>query len=201
LIPNPVIERLALPKRFTGPAQDLVALPSREALHGLEELRGGNSRLDKHMNMVRHDHVRFQLVVAQSGIGELHGIRDDPGKILADKPGRPRPSAVEVTVQPDKCIAGRGGPGRRKVRSRQAAVKVPSDEQGLARRLPMGQPALIEGHMRKCSDTSEILMPGGAGFQPAATAFLPTYALFSKNDARSKAGTAAWKGRATVDLS
>jgi hypothetical protein len=161
LIPNPVVERLALPERFTGPAQDLVALPSREALHGLEELRGGDTRLDEQMNMVRHDHIGFQFVVAQDGVGELHGIRDDPGSILADKPGRPRLSGIEVTVQPDKGFAARGGPGRRKASSRQAAVKVPGDEQRLARWLPMGQPALIEAHMRECGDVGEILMPAG----------------------------------------
>jgi hypothetical protein len=127
----------------------------------LEELRGCNGRFHQQVNVVRHDHVSVEFIVAEDAPGILNGIDDDMGDLLPYKPGGPRTRLIQAAVHPDKCPAGRRGVGRREAVTWKAAIQVPREEQRLVGRLPVRQTAAAERHKCKCRTRAGILRQYG----------------------------------------
>ena len=151
IISHPMIVGLPLPELFTRATEQPVCLTRRHALQRLQQQARRNQRQQKQVNVIRHNHPRSELIVVQSHTTKQR-FDDHRGNCLVPKVNGTRLRSVEVAVHPDKSFALRYFASRRKMRARQAAIKMPSKEQpavvGIYVRKPaLGPHALISGRM------------------------------------------------------
>lgn len=95
--------------------------------------------------MIRHHGVGFQVVMAHL-LAPLERRDDDSGDLRAVQVADAGLGGVESTVDPGENLPGGQRAWGWQEMQRHAAVQAPSDEQGFARGVEVGQAAL--GHAR-----------------------------------------------------
>src|ERR1017187_3359771 len=149
LIPYPMIVRFPLPERLSGPAEQAIRFPSRVTFQRFHQPARRYLRQQQHMDMVGHHHETGKLVMSECRPpmqGLHHQARDG---LLAEEHGTSS-SGVQLAVQPDESLAGRGFVVWREMVRTNAAVKVPGKK----------QPAILGIEVRKAANGEHIQLVG-----------------------------------------
>ena len=151
----PMVVGFLLPKRLSGSTEQLVGLPGGVTLKGLQKASRTDVGNDQQVDMVGHDDIGFQIVVAQFFCSATDSSYDEFGYVLLLKVERTGSGRVQVPVHPRE-----GASGVLLVRGRvesvwQASVQMPSEEQWPAVPIVMGEPTAMRGHLCLSLDPSE----------------------------------------------
>ncbi len=104
-IPNPVIERLVLPKRLSSTAQSGVDITSRNSLDRTGNLCERSIRVEQNVHMIGHDDVSMQQEAAalRSAKDRIFGV---VGELRVSQPERTSFGSVEGGIKFVELLSG-----------------------------------------------------------------------------------------------
>ena len=162
-VPHHPVIALILPERLSSKFQNSVRLTSRESLQRLHYFREVDSGCDEHMDMVRHDNPRMQLIAFHGLSMVLDRVDHQPGDRRLTKIHRAGAGLIEQTVHSREGFAGRCRLGKTSVRG-QTAGEAPSNEDRAADRVNMRESASVAGNhkteVHSRSENSPLKTPG-----------------------------------------
>ncbi len=147
LRPNQMVIALILPKRFSANPQDLISLVSSKPLQRPQPLSGADMRRHKHMDVVRHNDKRVQLIPLKSSIPSLQSPNNQLRNLWPPQKKRARVSCVQKSIHSHERPASRAKRIRSKYSiNRQTSMQAESDKQSFPYYIPMRQPTFVMLH-------------------------------------------------------
>ncbi len=162
-VPHPVIERFVLPEGFSCATHGAIRIARRDPLDDARDFGKGETWVQENVDVVGHDDVGVQDEAAEIGTAP-DGVFGVVGKLGVGQPERTKTGGVESGIEyPEsltrrsigvsvRCVRGTatlGGANFLKRGGGQGAVKPPSDEDGFAFGVPVGEIATVEGHKKQ----------------------------------------------------
>jgi len=139
-VSDAMVVRLPLPKRLAGSPKHSVCLASGKALERLQQQARSHQRQQQHVDMVRHDRKRSNMVLPQIGPFEQRSDYQLRDRLLPQEHGAGG-GTVETSIDPNKCLPARKFVSRRISAMGKTPMQMPGNEEPLALRIDMGQPA------------------------------------------------------------
>ena len=127
-ISDVVIVGFPLPKLLSRPRKDTVGFSCRYAFQRLQQQTWIDQRPQQHVNVIRHNHPRAELIIPQR-LAAKQGIDDEPSNQFLSQVNGSIGCRVQVTIDPNECLASRNFTRRRVPGLRKAAMQMPSNEQ------------------------------------------------------------------------
>ena len=153
-VSHPMIIGLPLPKLVARSMQQPVRLTRRGALQRFQQKARRNRGQQQQVDMIRHDHPWSQLVVSEA-FATKQRFDHKSGNCLVPQMNGSGSCPVEAAIHPSERFAIGHLARRRKVRTRQTAVQMPSEE----------QPAVVRIEMGKAALRSHALISGAIGYK------------------------------------
>jgi dTDP-glucose 4,6-dehydratase len=163
-ISNPVVERFVLPKRFAYAAKCDVGTTCGDAFDAASDLDKGHSRFEKHMDVIRHNHISVKFVVAEFGV-TMKSSHCTSGNLGIAEPHRTGASHVEMMIGSEEGHIPGGSARALRILARIAGKRIkqaPGNEDCLAFGMPMRQVASVVGHAFGGTVTPDCALYSGA---------------------------------------
>jgi len=141
-IADPVIVGFRLPETLPRPAKNSISFTRTCAFERTQQFIRRHFRQQQHVNVIRHDCVGSQLVMAQFH-SAVQGCHNDLSYFGLPQIKRAARGVIEVAVHPYECFAIRYFVRRRITALWKAAVQTPCHEQLFAWRVNVGKAPVL----------------------------------------------------------
>ena len=128
LISHPMIVGFALPELLAGAIEQSIGFARGSSFQRFEQLARRYRRTQEHVDMVRHNYERSELIMAEIGAFQK-GVNDNLRNVFLPQEQRPRSCFIQVAIHPGECFTRGRLRRRREFSRRECAVQCPGYEQ------------------------------------------------------------------------